>query len=64
MREAFDTAGFTEVSIRSFDVQDDGTALGVVRYDGVPMPLGPRRTWFTFGGEGPPRASVDPPTLT
>lgn len=50
VREALDAAGFSEVSIRSFDVQDDRTALGVVRYDGPPVPLGPRQTWFTFVG--------------
>ena len=50
VREAFSAAGFTELSLRSFDVQDDGTALGVVRYDGAPMPLDPRQTWFTFVG--------------
>ncbi len=50
VREAFAAAGFTEVSIRSFDVHDDRTALGVVRFDGEPMPLGPRQTWFTFQG--------------
>jgi hypothetical protein len=50
VREAFDVAGFTEVSVRSFDVQDDRTALGVVRYDGPLVPLGPEQTWFTFVG--------------
>ncbi len=50
VREAFSAAGFTEVSIRSFDVKDDRTALGVVRYHGPPAPFGPRETWFTFVG--------------
>jgi hypothetical protein len=50
VREAFSAAGFAEVSIRSFDVEDDRTALGVVRYDRPPAPLGPRKTWFTFVG--------------
>lgn len=50
VREAFSAAGFTEVSIRSFDVKDDRTALGVVSYDGPPAPFGPRETWFTFAG--------------
>ncbi len=50
VREAFAAAGFTEVSIRSFDVQDDRTALSVVRFDRAPMPLGPRQRWFTFVG--------------
>jgi hypothetical protein len=50
VRTAFTTAGFSEVSIRSFDVEDDHTALGVVRFDGPVVPLGPRQTWFTFVG--------------
>jgi hypothetical protein len=50
VREAFSAAGFAEVSTRSFDVEDDHTALGVVRLDGPPVPLGPRETWFTFAG--------------
>jgi hypothetical protein len=50
VREAFAAAGFTEVSIRSFDVQDDRTALGVVRFGRAPVPLEPRQTWFTFVG--------------
>jgi hypothetical protein len=50
VREAFTAAGFTEVSIRSFDVDDDRTALGVVRFDGPPEPLGPGQRWFTFVG--------------
>jgi hypothetical protein len=39
-----------EVCVRSFDVEDDRTALGVVRLDGPPVPLGSRDTWFTFVG--------------
>jgi hypothetical protein len=50
VRQAFSAAGFTEVSIRSVDVEDDRTTLGVVRFDGPPEPLGPRQTWFTFVG--------------
>jgi hypothetical protein len=50
VRTAFSAAGFAEVGIRSFDVEDDRTALGVVRFDGPPVPLGPRETWFTFVG--------------
>ena len=50
VRAAFTAAGFTEVRVRSFDVEDDSTALGVVRFDGPPVPLGPRQTWFTFVG--------------
>jgi hypothetical protein len=50
VREAFAAAGFTEVSISSFDVQDDRTALGVVRFGRAPVPLEPRQTWFTFVG--------------
>ncbi len=50
VREAFSAAGFAEVSIRAFDVDDGRTALGVVRYAGPPVPLGPRETWFTFVG--------------
>jgi len=50
VRTAFSAAGFAEVSIRSFHVEDDRTALGVVRFDGPPMPLGPRERWFTFVG--------------
>ena len=50
VREAFAAAGFTEVRVRSFDVEDDRTALGVVRFDGTPLPLGSKETWFTFVG--------------
>jgi hypothetical protein len=50
VRKAFSAAGFTEVSIRTFDVEDDRTALGVVRFDGPPVPLGPQELWFTFVG--------------
>jgi hypothetical protein len=50
VRTAFSAAGFAEVGIHSFDVEDDHTALGVVRYDGLPVPLGPSETWFTFVG--------------
>jgi SAM-dependent methyltransferase len=50
VREAFAAAGFAEVSIRSFDVEDDRTALGVVRYDGPPVRLEPPERWFTFVG--------------
>src|SRR4051794_25150326 len=44
VRRAFSAAGLAEVGIRSFDVADDHTALGVVRFDGPPAQLGPRRT--------------------
>jgi hypothetical protein len=50
VREAFSAAGFAEVCIRTFDVEDDRTTLGVVRLDGPPAPLGPRQIWFTFEG--------------
>jgi hypothetical protein len=50
VRRAFSAAGFAEVCLRSFDVEDDRTALGVVRLDGPPAPLGSRETWFTFVG--------------
>ena len=50
VRKAFSAAGFAEVCIRSFDVEDDRTALGIVRFDGPPVPLGPREMWFTFVG--------------
>ena len=50
VREAFSVAGFIEVCIRSFDVGDDRTALGVVRFGAAPAPLVPRQTWFTFMG--------------
>ena len=50
VREAFSDAGFAEVSIGSFDMEDDRTALGVVRYDGPPAPFEPTTTWFTFVG--------------
>jgi hypothetical protein len=50
VREAFSAAGFAELSLQSFDVEDDRTALGVVRYDGPPVRLGPPETWFTFVG--------------
>ena len=39
VRKAFSVAGFAEVCIRSFDVNADRTALGVVRFDGPPVPL-------------------------
>jgi hypothetical protein len=38
------------VCIRSFDVEDDRTALVVVRFDGSPVPLGPEEMWLTFVG--------------
>jgi len=50
VRQAFAAAGFTELWVRSFDVEDDRTALGVVRFDGAPLPPGPAQTWFTFVG--------------
>src|SRR3954452_10111832 len=50
VRRAFSAAGFAELSTRSFDVEDDHTALGVVRFDGPSVPLGRRETWFTFVG--------------
>ncbi len=50
VREAFATAGFGEVSLTPFDVADDHTALGVVRYDGPAVPLVPGALWFTFVG--------------
>jgi hypothetical protein len=50
VRNALSAVGFTEVSIRSFDVEDDHTALGVVRFDGSPVPLGRPETWFTLVG--------------
>jgi hypothetical protein len=50
VRKAFGAAGYTEISIQSFDVEDDRTALGVVRFDGPPKPLVPGHTWFTFVG--------------
>ncbi len=43
--------GFTEVSRRRpFDVADDHTTLGVVRYDGPAVPLERGARWFTFVG--------------
>lgn len=50
VRAAFSAAGFAEVSVRSFDVEDDRTALGVVRFEGPHVPLEARQTWFTFVG--------------
>jgi hypothetical protein len=50
VRTAFSAAGFAEVSIRAFGVEDDRTTLGVVRLDGPSLPLDPRATWFTFMG--------------
>jgi hypothetical protein len=50
VRTAFSAAGFAEVSIRAFGVEDDRTTLGVVRFDGPSLPLDPRATWFTFMG--------------
>lgn len=48
VRDGLAAAGFTEKSIGSFDDRDDPAAVGVVRYDGPPTPLGPATTWFTF----------------
>jgi len=50
VREAFTRAGFAEVCVRTFHVGDDQTTLGVVRFDGSPVPLGLARKWFTFVG--------------
>ncbi len=50
VREAFADGGFSEVSLTPFDAEDDRTALSVVRFDGIPVPLGPTRRWFTFVG--------------
>ncbi len=50
VRAAFADAAFTEVSIRSFDAEDDRTALGVVRFDGPQVPVRPGQRWFTFLG--------------
>ena len=50
VREALAAAGFGEVSLTPFDVGDDHTALGVVRYDGPAVPLAPGALWFTFVG--------------
>lgn len=50
VREAFAGAGFAEVSRTPFDVDDDHTALGVVRYDGPAVPLERGGQWFTFVG--------------
>lgn len=50
VRDALTAAGFTELSLTPFDVDDDHTALGVVRYDGPPVPLQRGATWFTFVG--------------
>ena len=50
VRKAFSAAGFAEVCIRTFDVEDDRTALGVVRFHGPPVPPGPKERWFTFVG--------------
>ena len=50
VREAFSAAGFAEVSIRPFGVEDDRTTLGVVRFDGTPVELRPDERWFTFVG--------------
>jgi hypothetical protein len=46
---AFVAAGFAEVCTRSFDVEDDRTSLGVVRFNG-PVSFGPRQICFTFVG--------------
>jgi SAM-dependent methyltransferase len=50
VREALTAAGFAEVSLTPFDVDDDRTALGVVRYDGPAVPLERGARWFTFVG--------------
>lgn len=50
VRKALSAAGFDEVCLRTVDVEDDRTALGVVRYDGPLVPLGPEELWFTFVG--------------
>ncbi len=50
VREALAAAGFGEVSVTPFDVGDDCTALGVVRYDGPAVALERGVPWFTFVG--------------
>jgi hypothetical protein len=50
VRTAFCSSGFVEMGIQRFDVEDDRTVLGVVRFDGPPVQVGPRETWFTFVG--------------
>ncbi len=52
VRKAFSAAGFAEVCVRSFDVEDDRTALGVVRFDGQPVPLGRRDVVYLRGLSG------------
>ena len=50
VRDALTAAGFTEIGIQPFDPEVDLASLGVVRYDGPPVPLDPRNRWFTFVG--------------
>jgi hypothetical protein len=50
VRQLFSAAGFTEMELRSFDVDDLRATLGVVRYHGAPVPLGSEDQWFTFVG--------------
>jgi hypothetical protein len=47
VRVAFRAAGFTELE-HATDERGHRPAVGVVRYDGPPVPLEPGRTWFTF----------------
>ena len=47
VRAAFREAGFTELD-HATDESGHRPAVGVVRYDGPPVPLEPGRTWFTF----------------
>jgi len=47
VRAAFRVAGFTELDYRTHDC-GHRPAVGVVRYDGPPIPLERGRTWFTF----------------
>lgn len=47
VRVAFRAAGFTEIEHATHE-RGHRPAVGVVRYDGPPVPLEPGRTWFTF----------------
>ncbi len=47
VRAAFRAAGFTELEHATHE-RGHRPAVGVVRYDGPPVPLEPGTTWFTF----------------
>ncbi|MGL5929405.1 MAG: hypothetical protein ACRCY8_10745 [Dermatophilaceae bacterium] len=50
VRRLFAAAGFSERETLPFDVDEARATLGVVRYDGPPVPLLARHQWFRFAG--------------